>query len=280
MARKHVVVTGAAGRIGRVLQVLWGKSLAGHPILWCGRRSVQGIDLEWNMGSEPVPDLPSGAVILHLAGQTRGDTTRLAENRRAVAALATAARNSGLGHVFLMSSIAVHGLHPGEIDEDVPPKPLSPYGAAKLEAEAEARASLPPDRLTILRLGNLAGADALLSNARLGPVTLDPIAGQPGGPRRSYIGPRALAHVLEALILATLKDRPLPAILNVAQSPALAMADLLDAYGTPWQFGLPRAEAIGALAFNTARLQGLIPLPIATAQGVIDDLNSLKGVWP
>ncbi len=280
LKQNTIVVTGAAGRIGTLLRDMWGARLADHPILWSARLPDQDIDLAWNIGTDPAPSLPQGAVILHLAGQTRGSPAELAENRRAVSGLCDAALKAGAAHVFLMSSVAVYGLQCTLIDEETPPHPFSAYGQSKLAAEEAAQQILPPDRLTILRLGNLAGADTLLSGARCSPVLLDPIPGQPGGPVRSYIGPRVLAQVLEMLILTSFAAKALPDVVNLAQQPALAMADLLQAYGAHWRFGPERAEAVPCVAVSTKRLASYVDLPLATAHSVVADLDSLKGLWP
>lgn len=179
-----------------------------------------------------------------------------------------------------MSSAAVYGPSKAPITEAQPPDPGNDYGRAKWLAELAAQAVLPPDRLTILRLGNLAGADALLSAARTGPVVLDPIEGQPGGPERSYIGPRVLADVLRALILRVQSGGTLPPVLNVAQPPALAMADLLRAAGADWRFGPPRAAAIPRVELRVDLLTSLVPVPEATAARVVQDMTSLRGEWP
>lgn len=278
--QKAIVVTGSDGRIGRLLRILWGRQLAGHPIVWSARTPSQDIDLPWNIGIDPAPYLTEGAVIVHLAGQTCGTVVELAENRRAVLGLGAVARTSGTGHVFLMSSVAVYGHHSDLIDETAQTNPVSLYGQAKLAAEQAAHTVLPAGTLTILRLGNLAGADALLSSIQRGPVVLDPIPGQAGGPLRSYIGPKVLAQALASLILRALDDKALPDVLNLAQPPALAMADLLQASGADWHFGPCRAQAVPCVAVNTARLFACVDLPVATAQSVVDDLASLQGLWP
>jgi hypothetical protein len=257
------VVTGSSGRVGRALRCVWGDRVAGRPVVWSARRADQPTDFVWDIGKSDPPPFPDGAIFLHLAGQIRGDAAALAENRRSAQVLCKVAEMSQAAHVFLMSSGAVYAASAGPIFETQDPAPFSDYGRAKLEAEQVAQSILPPDRLTILRLGNLAGADALLSAARMGPVVLDPIEGQPGGPERSYIGPRAL-----------------PAILNIGQPPALAMADLLQAYGADWSFGPPRKAAVPRVELCVDLLAGLIDVPQASARTVVDDLASLDGQWP
>jgi nucleoside-diphosphate-sugar epimerase len=280
MTENSLVLTGASGRIGRALRLKWGAGVAGLTVLWSSRNPGQGIDIPWDIGAEPAPALPNGAIFLHLAGQTRGDAAMLAENRRSASAVAEAAQASGARHLFFMSSAAVYQPEPDLIDETRTPEPAGDYGHAKLEAERALREHPRSFGLTILRLGNLAGADALLSSARQGPVMLDPIAGQSGGPERSYIGPVALAAALAALIALTVRGKALPEILNLAQDPALPMADLLTTFGAPWQFGPPRAAAVPRVALSVVRLKNLINLPQASAASVVADLNSLKALWP
>lgn len=273
-----LIVTGASGRIGRMLRVVWGERVGRLPILWSARSAGQGVDLPWNIGVAPASGLASGSIFLHLAGQTQGTADQLAENRRSAVELCKTARVTKARHVFLVSSVSVYRPDPDLIPEDATPDPISDYGRAKLDAETAARAEFPG--LTILRLGNLAGADSLLTSARRGPVLLDPIEGQPGGPERSYIGPRALAATLAALIAKAADGQTLPHILNLAQPPALAMADLLAAAKADWSFGPPRPQAIPRVAVAVDRLATLVDLPPTSATGVVADLETLKGLWP
>lgn len=247
------------------------------PVLWSARRPGQGIDLVWDLGQPPPRPLPEGAILLHLAGQTRGTPEVLAENRRSAQAISAAAQQGRARHLFIMSSVAVYRPQATAIAEAQPCDPVSAYGQAKLDAEAAVQA-MP--RRTVLRLGNLAGADALLTAARRGPVVLDPVPGQPGGPERSYIGPRALALVLETLIRRAALGQDLPQILNLAQAPALAMGDLLSALGAEWRFGPANAAVVPRVAVDVARLSALVPLAPASAAGLAADLISLQGLWP
>ena len=275
-----LVVTGAAGRVGRALRCVWGGHVGGMPILWSGRSAGQGIDLVWNIGAEVTPPLPKSAIFLHLAGQTRGSAAELTENHRSVQVLCENAKNSGALHVFFLSSVAVYPPGPRVIAEDQPADPQNDYGLAKLAAEDAARVAMSDGGLTVLRLGNLAGADTLLTSARAGEIALDPVQGQSGGPVRSYIGPQVLAKVLAELIGLAAQGMALPDVLNLAQPPALLMTDLLTAADANWHYGPRRAEVIPRVAVNVARLAALVDLPDATAASVIADLNGLKGRWP
>ena len=271
-----VLVTGASGRIGRMLRALWRDNRAGNlPVLWHGRRAGPGVDLVWDIGAEPAPGLPRGMIILHLAGRTTGSASELDDNRRATGALCRAARASAAAHVLVMSSAAVYPPGPLPIAETTRPAPVSPYGQAKLAAE-QAATRLGGPGLTVLRLANLAGADALLGNVRADiPSVLDPVEGQPGGPERSYIGPLVLARVLQSLLTRVASGHVLPDVINLAQPGVIAMADLLNARGQRWSFGPVRAGVVARVALDTALLQGLMPVPMATPAGLIADLDAL-----
>ncbi len=188
------------------------------------------------MLADPVPDLPRGAVILHLAGVTRGDETALRQNLAMIPALARAAQAASARSILFASTAGVYAPGPDPAGEEDAPAPPGAYGRAKLLAEQALRdrAHCP---VHVLRIGNVAGADALLGpRPAQSPIVLDPVPGRDGGPLRSWIGPRDLAAALAALCRADL-----PPVLNLAQDPPLAMADLLDASHLPWTYGPPRA---------------------------------------
>ena len=277
-------VTGSAGRVGRALRAAWGMSAQPvDNVLWSGRYAAQGIDIEWDIANTPAPPLPRGAIWLHLAGQTGGDATALAENRRTADAACLAAHDHQARHLFFMSSVAVYRPGPGLLSEASLPSPLSPYGAAKLAAEHAAQQVLAqsPTGLTVLRLANLAGADALLGpRVSTDILTLDPVPGPARGPERSYIGPVTLASVLRDLIGLLIAGHAVPSVLNLAQPPAVAMADMLDARGLRWRFGPPNPRVIPRVAVDTALLSSLVPLAPVTATSLVADLDQLAGAWP
>ena len=280
-----LLVTGSTGRIGRALRAVWSADDAPPiPVLWHGRSDAQNIDIAWDIGADPAPDLPQGLIVLHLAGVLRGSAAQLAENRISTGAVCQAAHDRKARHVFVMSSVGVYRPAAYAITELAPPDPQTDYGRSKREAEIEAEVVLTaPDApgLTILRLANLAGADALLGACQPGrSVAVDPIAGQVGGPERSYIGPRALATVLTGLIRLADQGAALPRLLNVAQPPVMAMADLLQARGQDWHFGQPRPAAVARVRVSTDRLADLLALEHASPASLIADLDSLRGCWP
>lgn len=196
-------------------------------------------------------------------------------------ALCRAAQAAGARHILLASTAAVYRPGPDDLDETDVPAPANPYGAAKLAAEQAAVAALTDPGspgLTILRVGNVAGADALLGGQ--GPALLDPVQEQTGGPLRSYIGPVMLAQVLAHLAARGASGAAIPPILNIAQPPVVAMADLLSAAGRPWRYGPVQPGVVPRVGLATHRLAALMPLPTATAAGIVADLASLKDRWP
>lgn len=252
--------------------------------LWLGRRpGAQG--LSWDMTrQDPPDDLPQGAILLHLAAVLPGRGVPQ-DNAEMARALVRADRLAGFRHVVFMSSVAVYGAQSGPIPETRMPAPTSDYGRAKLEAEAILSAGFGP-RLTILRLANLAGADALLGGAgRTGPrapdpVILDPVAGQPAGPVRSYIGPLTLVWCLTEVLGALAAGRHLPAILNLAQPGAISMGALLDAAGRDWRFGPPRDGVLARAEVDVTRLMAVTPLPPADPRAILAQIDALGGTWP
>jgi hypothetical protein len=263
MAREAIplLITGGTGRIGGALRQNWPWMMRGglRPI-WQSRQPRPGY-LTWDVLDAACPTLAQGGIVLCLAGG-RGCS------EEAQTALALAACEAAGRHVFVMSSAAVYGdPGPDPVTEDTPLRPVSEYGRAKAAMEAAVRSwhsaqGKAAPGLTILRLGNVAGFDALLGAAQTGvPVQLDPISGQTGGPVRSYIGPGTLSAVLAQLVTLAAKGDALPQVLNIAAPRPVSMAGLLEAAGMAWAFGPERPEAIARVALNTALLQSLVKLP-------------------
>ncbi len=168
-----------------------------------------------------------------LAGVVPGPGRDLSLNRTIAEATLDAAAQAGITRVLLASSSAVYGA--GEaMAEDAPPAPVNAYGVAKREMEA----ACAPWRargmeICCLRIGNVAGADALLLNVveRRGAIVIDRIA-DGGGPVRSYIGPASLAAVLATLCRHA---GPLPDMLNIAAPQPVAMTALAQAAGARYE---------------------------------------------
>lgn len=232
------VVLGASGRIGQVLRRTWPDLLPDAArVLWQARRPQPdaGPSEDWVI-LDPLaePGLLAGALrgagaVLCLAGSVPGRSADLADNARLALAAIEAAASAGSTppRVFLASSAAVYGGQAGLLREDAAVTPTSPYGRAKREMEQQALArgqelGVP---VNILRIGNIAGLDAILGGWRPGFI-LDRFA-DGSSPRRSYIGVQSLAHVLAALLIC----EEVPAVLNIAQPGPVEMAVLLQAAG-------------------------------------------------
>lgn len=160
-----LIVLGAGGRIGRLLRSLWGQEAA----IWLGRA-------EWDILQSPAPlGLPQGAVWVNLAGVITGDCP---QNPQIAARVADAVHRTHGRHLYL-STAAVYSGGPRDMSETDPLAPVSAYGRSKQQAEAVLAGHF---NTSVLRLGNLIGADALFS-APMAPRSLDPIGLGPKGPQ-------------------------------------------------------------------------------------------------
>lgn len=240
-----LAITGATGRIARMLRRVW----VGGDIAWLAR----GDDLRAGFAGR--------RCVLALAGVTAGPPEVLADNSRTAVATLRAAQAAGVARVILFSSAAVYGRATGPLTETTAPTPAAPYGTAKADMERAVddwRAATPDGpEAVILRLGNVAGADALLGNLGAERPTLD-IFADAHGPRRSYIGPVTLAQTLARLAV---HSGPLPPLINIAAPDVTDMADLLRAAGRTWTARPAGPKAIAQVRLDTTILQSVAPLP-------------------
>ncbi|MBU2360176.1 MAG: sugar nucleotide-binding protein [Alphaproteobacteria bacterium] len=250
------LILGASGRLGCALRHVWPET-APAP-LWQTRNGAGGT-LAWDILTADPPDLPPVGGVIVLAGVTAGTPADLAANTPLAQAGADLGRRLGVP-VLVASTQAVYGRQQGLLWEDAQVLPVNDYGRAKLAMEAAVAA---PD-VTCLRIGNVAGCDALAAGMARGPVTLDRFAdGQ--GPRRAMIGPADLAQVLLALLAAKAR----PPVLNVARPGLVAMADVLAAANHPFVWQPAPPTALAELAMDVTLLQGICPLPPANATAMV-----------
>lgn len=252
-----VLVLGATGRIGAILRRIWPVLWPEADILWQTRRPMPGPG--WTV-LDPLAEpgalaraARGRAAILCLAGVVPGRDGAMADN----AALALAALRAGAeagARVLLTSSAAVYGARGGLLSEATPPVPVSDYGRAKhdMEGRAAAVAQELDVPVTSLRIGNVAGADAILGGWRPG-FELDRFD-DGRTPRRSYIGPASLARVLGEL---TARDG-LPGVLNLAAPGAVEMGALLDAAGLDWTPRPAPDTAIAEVRLDTGLLEQIV----------------------
>lgn len=273
-----VLVTGSTGKLGILLRKAW--SLAppdGFIPVFQGRETGE---IRWRMLEEPYngPAL-KGGIVINFAGVTRGSPEALQQNVTLAQVACETARQQEAAHVFLLSSAAVYGSGKGaSFGESAECEPLSAYGEAKLAME---RAVQGQSNVTILRLGNVVGADALIAgNTGGGTVVLDPSPTGIGGPERSYIGPVSLGSVLLQLCQLAMTLPNLPAVLNVAAPDVVGMAEVLTAAQMDWRFGPPNPAMLPKIELDVARLQAILPLPMQTAdaQSMVNEWRSLHEV--
>ncbi|MDB5658882.1 MAG: hypothetical protein JWS10_1497 [Cypionkella sp.] len=245
----QTLIVGASGRVGRLLTQAWSQAgqtptlqHRGKPLNW------PAAQLEWPpLRATPLDPNRFTAMIV-LAGAVRGDLTL---NAQLTEACCAAAAKAGIAQVLLASSSAIYGVNDGyPCREDTPTQPVNDYGRAKLEAEAVADQWRERGlSITSLRIGNVAGADALLAYLQPDQPTLIDRFPNGAGPIRSYIGPQTLADVL-----ATLLGQHLPPILNLAAPHPVAMADLAQAAGADWSYQPAPMTAHQRITLDCTRL--------------------------
>lgn len=260
----HALFLGSGGRVGRLIKAAWSdKDIL--PVWHARTDGDTSFDIMSNDLDAAIADCD---VVINLAGATHHGTNDIgSENTR----LAKRVLDNANGRpVFLLSSAAIYGTNSGPLTELSNPAPVSDYGRDK--AAMEEMAQQHPTKSIILRLGNVAGADALLGVDRTHYV-LDRFT-DGTYPERSYIGPRLLAKTLADLIR---KSDDLPAILNLATSSAVSMADLLNAAGKTWDDRSAGDAAIAKVELDTTRLQTLVDLPKAVdAKAIVADWASIR----
>lgn len=271
---RSALILGASGRIGQMLRHV---GLCGLAARWQYRSQVKHDDA---IAFDPLrqrADLSHFDVVLCLAGVTTGRPADLGKNTDLAEAAVDIGLATGARRVFIASSAAVYGRAQSPLREDAALQPVSPYGCAKAAMEdatfrRAAQSNLP---VTILRIGNVAGADALLGQRIAGPLSLDRFAdGQ--GPRRSYIGPADLAMVLQVLLLDAVQNRDLPSVLNLALPPSVAMADLLQAAGLSFNWRPAPDIALPVVELDTSLLSQWVALPKASACRIVTDWQSYR----
>jgi nucleoside-diphosphate-sugar epimerase len=282
MQNSKLLVLGASGRIGGILRKLWSF----EQVTWQTRGKSGGVSSSGWATFDPLADpealarAASGCgAILCLAGVVPGqvgqggdlnDNIALAE--AAIRASAVSGAGSG-ARVFLVSSAAVYGATRGVLDENMTLNPVSDYGRAKAEMELRG-AALGAElgvQVCALRIGNIAGMDAILGGWKPGFQLDQFVDGRT--PRRSYIGVRTLARILGDLVLGDLMlTENLPQALNIAAPGAVEMGALLDAAGLIWAPRPAPPEAIEEVCLSTRALQRFSRLETVSAQTLVKAL--------
>lgn len=243
---RSMIFIGASGRVGRMVSTAWriDRGPVDQVVVQTrGQNAATDVtSLLWDpmTGAAPLCDWVARHGTLRtmvvLAGVTPGNGQDLALNSNIAVACVTAAAAARIPRVLIASSSAVYGFGDGTpFAESAICQPANAYGEAKLAME-HACHSLTASGIEIccLRIGNVAGADALLLNVAQtafgDPVAIDTFANG-RGPVRSYIGPKSLARVLATLAM---QDTVLPPVLNIAAPEPISMDELAQAAGYSW----------------------------------------------
>ena len=260
MSGGSLVVLGATGRLGRLIRPVWPKRIQ---TTWQARRPQDGYASCDILGdaNRLAPVLQGAQAVVCLAGITnaraRQKGASLRDNSRLAQAVVQAAARSGVPRVLLASSAAVYGRAQSPLHEGIEGADLSPYGLAKREMEEAASALGDAYGVEVcnMRIGNVAGADAILGDWRPG-YALDTFE-DGKTPKRSYVGPESLAKTIVALCVA---DTVEPCV-NVACAGVVAMGDLLDAASLQWVPRPATADTIECVELDTTRLDRFLRLP-------------------
>jgi len=242
------LVLGSTGKLGRLLRRFWPVN-SGMKLIWHGRSDDADIRFDITEARDAlVAAGTDGDVIILLAGTTRPPFEVNAEIAKAVCSAAPDTP------IIFASSAAVYGR--GVCEETCMLEPVSDYGRAKLSAEHVVRDH--GARHSILRIGNVVGADALLGVDRAERQLH--IFENGFSPLRSYINPSLLAQVIET-VASLIAQGEVPEIMNVATPQPVYMGDLLDAAGLSWTAQPAPPDAIASVVLDTSRIEALFAFP-------------------
>lgn len=270
-------LTGASGRVGRLIVHSWtnpNSTWNSVPLQYrCAVELISPRIIPWNVANGPNELLhwmdKFGALdtLIVLSGVTPATSTDMMQNIAIAKRYLDAARVTGIKRVLLASSAAVYGVSDGSpMDETHLCVPLNNYGKSKLAMEAMVRDFAESTKIEVccLRIGNIAGADALLLNAPKAtpdaPLIIDQFANG-SGPLRSYIGPTQFGDVLAKLACY---EGQLPPTLNVAGTSPVRMEDLAIAAAIPWRYELAPKTSHQSIILDCSALEALIDMPNGT----------------
>ncbi|MHA3914878.1 NAD-dependent epimerase/dehydratase family protein [Halovulum sp. GXIMD14793] len=265
MTRHRLLLVGASGRVGQLVANSWRRSAPEADITLQTRHKSKTGNLVWSpedgtdaLNRDIARNGPIAAMIM-LAGVTPATGDDMSVNTRVAMACLHAAVATDIPRILLASSSAIYGAGDGTaFSESCAPAPASDYARSKLEMEQAADIFRTKGlEVCALRIGNVAGADALLLNASSAsatdPIRIDQFASQTG-PIRNYIGPDTFARVLAYLSLTA---SPLPPVLNIAAPEPIPMESLAKAAALPWTYVPALATAIRSVTLDCSLLSGL-----------------------
>ena len=262
-AAGRVLVTGGAGYVGRFVR----RALAEAGLVAIGyddpSRAVAGVDMVGEMLVGPLEGEALAALlrrtrpdaVVHLAGSRGGHRfndpagagNHLGRNVEGTRSLLAAMAVAGPGRLVFAGSSAIYG-NPARLPaaEDAPPAPTSDYGRAKLAAERLILdwAAAPERHALVLRLANVAGADAesglgwlpgdgtilpMAIRAATGTIPVLPVTAS--GPARAtairdYVHVGDVARAMR-LAVQRLRAHPATAVLNIGSGQARSVAEVI-----------------------------------------------------
>jgi nucleoside-diphosphate-sugar epimerase len=244
----RILVLGGSGRIGSLMRSGWTHEDPALEFTFQTRDPATSTDIYWDVLHSPPARLQQAQpfdCMLVLSGIVPGPSADLALNTAIGTGSIEAAAHLGINHVLLASTSAVYGTHTDSaLSESAATMPQNDYGRSKLTMEHRclSRAEILGIGLCCLRIGNVAGADALLLNGAAlcvgQKLRLDVFADN-GTPVRSYIGPQTLARICCSLVR---KRADLPPLLNVAAPRPVTMRALAEAADMPFEL-IPAAQS-------------------------------------
>lgn len=269
----RILVTGSGGRLGRLLFA--ARNAGACPETeFIFQSTGPNRDLCWAPEGS-FACLPASDTMIALWGKTSGTADEFAVNSELVGLSRRVAQQCGVRRLFHISTAAVYG--PGKaLSEDVPLRPIGPYGQSKLTMERVVQTSEGDVSEHVLRLANVVGADSLAPAliARQD-VTLDQFA-DGRGPLRSYIGATDLLEALHGL--SKLEAKTVPFALNIAAPAPVAMEDLAIAADRRMLWRPAPDSAVKEVSLDVTRMQALLPnsRPSTDAEELIAELDRLE----
>ena len=269
----QIMLIGSSGRVGQMVGAAW--RVSNQP--WrnapfqtrAGDTVFSASQLVWDMNNGAGPLLRwiesygqlSSLVVL--AGTTPATGLDMDTNIHIATQYLDAALAASVPRVLLASSSAVYG--PGDgapLSETAACVPVNAYGISKrkMEQVAEPYKDAGLD-VCCMRIGNVAGADAMLLNAASAtskkPIRIDRFSNGKG-PLRSYIGPNTLGDCLGQLATYT---GSLPFLLNVAAPVPVHMECLAEAASLPWAYRAAPPAAMQNISLDCRALCHLVDFP-------------------
>jgi dTDP-4-dehydrorhamnose reductase len=261
----RALVVGALGQLGRELASRLGDELA-----WAGGRD--GLDVTdepavFAFVAQVKPDVVFNATAWNRVDAAEAEPERaFAVNGRAPLTLARAAADVGARLVHVSTDYVFDGLSPRPYGEEDEPRPISVYGASKLEGERSVLAG-GPDHLVVRTSGVL---------GRTG-------SSQKGGSFVSRILEQARAGkplrvVADQTFAPTFADELADALIALARSPARGLLHVTNAGSCSWhELALASLRAAGLHAPVAAIKAADLKLPARRpAYSVLDNSRYLS----